>query len=75
MCVGYVYFQRDKQIFERYVRFEWFKAIIKSESRKSATSSRGGVARLTPEDVNFHDRTVFLLPLPPSLLSTATVIL
>lgn len=38
--------------------YEW-------ESRKSATSSLDGVARLTPEDVNFHDRTVFLLPLPP----------
>lgn len=42
------------------------KAIIKRESRKSVASSGAAVARLTPKDVNFHDRTVFLLP-PPHL--------
>lgn len=56
-----------------------FKYTVLDYSRRLLRMSRVNprlrvvaVARLTPEDVNFHDRTVFLLPVPPSLLSTAT---
>lgn len=43
--------------FGLFIRADYRRSEI---ARTNTTLSRGAVARLTPEDVNFHDRTVFL---------------